>query len=102
MRLTNLASEGQAPSGYAGGVVDLRLFQPRLRLGLVDQTLTALKPDEDVLLVFHEPPDRLLGYLHQQYGPRLVTHPVDQGPEVWSLRVRVVSPPEADPSGPNG
>jgi len=86
---------------YAGGVVDLRLFQPRLRLGLVDQTLTALKADEDVLLVFHEPPDRLLGYLHQQYGARLVIQPVDEGPEVWSLRVRVVSPPEGDSSGPN-
>ncbi|QGM21522.1 DUF2249 domain-containing protein [Spiribacter sp. 2438] len=101
MRPTSLASEGWSPTAYAGGVVDLRLFQPRLRLGLVDQTLTALKADEDVLLVFHEPPDRLLGYLHQQYGARLVIQPVDEGPEVWSLRVRVVSPPEGDSSGPN-
>lgn len=73
--------------GYPGGVIDLRLHRPQTRLMLVEQTLAALKPGEDILLVFRERPAHLPDYIRAQYPDRFEVTAVDTGPEVWSLRV---------------
>ena len=70
-----------------GRVIDLRLFRPRERLGIVEQSLAVLSAGEDVLLVFHEPPQRLLDHLAARYADRLAMTFVDEGPDVWSIRV---------------
>lgn len=80
-----------ASAQYPGGVIDLRLHRPQARLALVEQTLMALRPDEDVLLVFPAPPDRLPGYIQRTYPDRFELTPVEEGPEFWSLRVHPVA-----------
>mgnify|MGYP006438929075 FL=1 len=79
---------------YPGGVIDLRLHRPQTRLMLVEQTLTTLQPNEDILLVFRERPAHLPGHIHAQYPGRFEITPVDEGPEVWSLRVHPLSDPQ--------
>jgi uncharacterized protein (DUF2249 family) len=76
---------------YPGGVVDLRLHRPQTRLMLVEHTLAALQPGEDILLVFHERPEHLPGYIQAQFPNRFEIAPVDTGPAVWSLRVHPVA-----------
>lgn len=76
---------------YPGGVIDLRLHQARERLMLIEQTLSRLGIDEDVLLVFHEPPARLPAHIHTQFPGRFELIDVDQGPGVWSVRVHPVA-----------
>lgn len=81
------SSRSSASPGYRGGVIDLRLHQARERLLLVDQALQALRPGEDVLLVYHEPPTRLQRYIEAQYPDRFDVTPVIEGPAVWTLGV---------------
>ncbi|AGY91791.1 hypothetical protein SPICUR_04020 [Spiribacter curvatus] len=79
---------------YPGGVIDLRLHRPQTRLMLVEQTLAALRPNEDILLVFRERPAHLPGHIHSRYPARFEISPVDEGPEVWSLRVHPLGHPQ--------
>ena len=85
-------SDSDSSAHYPGGVIDLRLFRPRERLGIVEQTLRVLRPGETVLLVFHEPPERLTAHLQTHFAPAFRITPVAQGPDIWSLRV---DPPDA-------
>ncbi|MEX0430657.1 DUF2249 domain-containing protein [Spiribacter insolitus] len=73
---------------YPGGVIDLRLHRPQTRLALVEHTLMALQPGEDILLVFPSPPEHLPGYIASTYPGRFEITPVEEGPAVWTLRVR--------------
>jgi len=82
-----LAFSDPRKPAYRGGVIDLRLHQPRERLGLVDQALETLQADEDLLLVFHEPPLRLVQYIEHGYPGQFEVTPVTEGPEVWTLCV---------------
>lgn len=75
-------------SQYSAGVIDLRLHKPATRLALVEQVLALLRPGEDVLLVFHQPPLRLPTYIEQHYPGRFSLKAVDQGPEIWSLCIQ--------------
>ena len=77
---------------YPGGVIDLRLHRPQTRLALVEHTLMALRPGEDVLLVFPAPPARLPGYIQSTYPGRFEFTPVEEGPEFWSLHVHPIEP----------
>ncbi len=77
---------------YPGGVIDLRLHRPQTRLVLVEQTLMALRPGEDVLLVFPAPPVRLPGYIERIYPSRFEFTPVEDGPAFWSLHVHPLEP----------
>ena len=72
---------------YPGGVIDLRLHRPQSRLALIEHTLAALRPDEDVLLVFHAAPAHLPAHIKATYPGRFEITLVEEGPEVWSLRV---------------
>lgn len=73
---------------YPGGTVDLRLFDPRERLGLLEMTLEALRPGEDLLVVFGEAPQRLPAHLEARYPGRFQWLPVAEGPPVWEVCIR--------------
>ncbi len=75
----------------AVGVIDLRLHQPRERLGLVEQTLAVLRPGESVLFLYHEPPDRLARYISTSLSGEFRVMELDCGPEIWSLMVQAVN-----------
>lgn len=96
------SSHSSAPPRYRGGVIDLRLHQARERLILVDQALQALGPDEDLLLVYHEPPTRLVRYIEDQYPGRFDLTPVIEGPAVWTLCVHPLSPSTDSGEGSSG
>ena len=72
---------------YPGGVIDLRLHRPQTRLALVEQSLAALRPGEDMLLVLAAPPAHLPDYIASHYPGRFEITPVAQGPSIWSLRI---------------
>lgn len=74
-------------TAYPGGVIDLRLHRPRERLGLILQALEVLQPGEDLLLVHHEPLQRLPAYIEQHFPGRFELTTVTAGPSHWSVCV---------------
>lgn len=73
---------------YPGGTVDLRLIDPRDRLGLLTMTLEALRPGEDLRVLFGEAPVRLPGYLAEHYPGRFDWLPLADGPPTWEVCIR--------------
>ncbi len=68
-------------------VLDLRVHDPRERLPLLELTLSALSPGEDLLLVTDSQPARLRDHIHQQYGQEWAWEQFEAGPELWRARL---------------
>lgn len=69
------------------GVVDLRVVDRLERLPLLELTLQSLTAGEDLLVMTGERPERLHQYITQQYGGRFQWQPVEEGPDLWRVRL---------------
>ena len=68
-------------------VLDLRVHDPRERLPLLELTLSALAPGEDLLLVTDAEPVRLRSYLHERYDEAYTWEQLESGPVLWRARL---------------
>ncbi|QIT55334.1 DUF2249 domain-containing protein [Aquisalimonas sp. 2447] len=73
-------------------VLDLRVHDPRERLPLLELTLGALTPGEDLLLVTDAEPERLRGHIHERYAGVYTWEQLESGPVLWRARLLRLSP----------
>ena len=76
-------------------VVDVRKIEPRFRHQIVDNLVANLAPEAALQLIADHPPEPLRHRLEMRYGDRLRWIYLEEGPEVWRVRLAHVPAPAA-------
>lgn len=72
-------------------VIDMRRFEPRERLPLLEMTLPVLAPGESVELTFETHPERLEAYLDAHYADAYEWWAGGEGLDWYSLIIRAMA-----------
>jgi uncharacterized protein (DUF2249 family) len=86
-RQTHGAVTGAPEHGHRAAI-DLRRFEPRERLPLLEMSLAVLEAGESVQATFESPPDALVRYLERAYRGRFEWWFAGEGEDWCLLEIR--------------
>jgi uncharacterized protein (DUF2249 family) len=79
-------------NGVEGPVVDVRRVPPAQRHPLIFDTFAALAPGASFLLINDHDPKPLYYQLAAEHTGQFVWQPLEEGPEVWRIRIGRTTP----------
>jgi uncharacterized protein (DUF2249 family) len=77
-------------------VVDVREIEPRFRHQIIFRLFENLKPDATLRLIADHAPKRLRDQLKLYYGEHCRWTYLEEGPDVWEVRLELVRAPVED------
>jgi uncharacterized protein (DUF2249 family) len=79
--------------------IDVREIDPRFRHQIVCRLFENLGPDAALRLIADHAPNRLRDQLRWHYGEQCRWTCLEEGPDVWAVRLERVRAPVAGPAG---
>jgi uncharacterized protein (DUF2249 family) len=76
-------------------VIDVREIEPRFRHQIIQRLFENLEPDGSLRLISDHAPKRLRDQLEFQYGEQCRWTYLEEGPDVWIVRLELVRVPAA-------
>jgi uncharacterized protein (DUF2249 family) len=77
-------------------VIDVREIEPRFRHQIIQRLFENLEPDASLRLISDHAPKRLRDQLAFQYGEQCRWTYLEEGPDVWIVRLELVRAPASN------
>jgi uncharacterized protein (DUF2249 family) len=74
-------------------VIDVRKIEPRFRHQIIQKLFENLEPDASLRLISDHAPNRLRDQFAFQYGEQCRWSNLEEGPDVWTVRLELVRAP---------
>jgi uncharacterized protein (DUF2249 family) len=82
--------------GHSERVINVADIDPRHRQSILMRLFEHLAPDQSLQIVVDHNPRRLRLQLEASYGSRCAWSYLEEGPDVWRVRMRLLRPGSGD------